>query len=73
MESRKYKLVKNDKKKKRKKQQQQTLRYKEQTRGSQWGGRSSVRMGECEVQTIGYEIGYKDVLYNVGNIANILQ
>ena len=49
------------------------LRYKEQTRGSQWGGRSSVRMGECEVQTIGYEIGYKDVLYNVGNIANILQ
>ena len=71
MESRKYKLVKNDQKKK--KQQQQMLRYKEQTRGSQWRGRSHVRMRECEVQIIGYEIGYKDVLYNLGNIANILQ
>ena len=34
--------------------------------GEQDGG------GEWEVQTIGYEIGYKDVLHNMGNRANLL-
>ena len=27
-------------------------------------------MGNSEVQTILYEISYKDILYNVGNITN---
>ena len=30
------------------------------------------RVGEWEAQTIGCKMGYKDVLYNMGNIANIL-
>ena len=29
-------------------------------------------MEEGEIQTIGCKIGYEDVLYNTGNIANIL-
>ena len=29
-------------------------------------------MGEWEAHTIGYKTGYKDMLYNSGNIANIL-
>ena len=31
-----------------------------------WGG------GEWEVQTSGCNIGYKDILYNTGNITNTL-
>ena len=36
------------------------------------GGRGNIRAGEWEVQTIGCKTDYKDVLYNTGNIANIL-
>ena len=28
--------------------------------------------GDGEVQTVGCKIGYKDVLYHTGNIANVL-
>ena len=51
-------------------------RYREQTSGYQWAGggagKGNIRGGEGEVQTIGCEIGYKDVLYNTGKRANIL-
>ena len=32
----------------------------------------NLGVGEWEVQTIERKIGYKDILYNIGNIANIL-
>ena len=35
-------------------------------------GRGHIRVGESEVQTVMYKISYKDILYNTGNIANIL-
>ena len=35
-------------------------------------GKGNIGMGERDVQTTGCKIGYKDVLYNTGNIANIL-
>lgn len=35
-------------------------------------GRGYIEVGEEEVQTIGYKISYKDLLYKMGNIANIL-
>ena len=35
-------------------------------------GRGNIRVGEWEVQTTGCKIGYKDVLYNMGNIASKL-
>ena len=35
-------------------------------------GRGNIAVGKWEVQTIACKIGYKDVLYNVRNIANIL-
>ena len=51
----------------------QTHRYREQTIGYQWGGgRGIIALGEWEVQTIGCKISHKGVLYNTGNIANIL-
>ena len=31
-----------------------------------------IRVGDEEVQTIRYKISYKDILHNMGNIANIL-
>ena len=42
------------------------------TSGEREGGRGNIRAGEKEVQTIMYKINYKDILYNTGNIANIL-
>ena len=35
-------------------------------------GRGTIGAGEWEVQTIGCKVGYRDVLYNMGNTANIL-
>ena len=49
----------------------QTHRYREQTSGYQWG-RGNKWVGEWEVQTFGCKIGYKDILYNTGDIGNIL-
>ena len=53
-----------------------THRYTEQTGSCQWAEwmreRQKVRVGDLEVQTIRYKIIYKDVLCNMGNIANIL-
>ena len=40
--------------------------------GEQERGRGKIEEKEEEVQTIGYKISYKDILYNMGNIANIL-
>ena len=40
--------------------------------GEREGGRGSIKVRGKEVQTIMYKIIYKDVLYNTGNIANIL-
>ena len=61
------KLVNITKKKK-------TYRYGGWTSGYQWGdkGRDNIRLGEWEVQTTGFKIGYKDVLYNTGDKTNIL-
>ena len=64
--SKKYNQLVNITKKK------QTHRYRGQASGYQWGGRGSIGVGEWEVQTIGCKTGYKDVLYNTSNIANIL-
>ena len=36
------------------------------------GARGNIRVGEWELQTIGCKLGYKVVLYNMGNIARIL-
>ena len=36
------------------------------------GGRCNIRVGQWEVQTVKYKIGYMDILYNTENIANIL-
>ena len=67
VESKKYNKLVNITKKK------QTHRYREQASGYQWGGgRGSTGLGKWEVQTIGRKTGYKDVVYNTGNIANIL-
>ena len=37
------------------------------SRGEREGERGNIGVGECEVQ-----ISYKDILYNMGNIATIL-
>ena len=53
----------------------QTHRYREQTSGYQGGegrARGNTGVGDEEVQTVRYKISYKDILYNMGNIANIL-
>ena len=34
--------------------------------------RGFIGLGMWEVQTIGCKIGNKDVLYNIGNIVNVL-
>ena len=36
------------------------------------GGRGKLGIREEEVQTIMYKISYKDILQNMGDIANIL-
>ena len=48
----------------------QTHRYREQTSDYQW--HRAQTGGEWKVQTIRYKIGYKYVLYNMENMANIL-
>ena len=35
-------------------------------------GRGNIGAGEWDVQTIGCMTGYKDMMYNMGNIASIL-
>ena len=40
--------------------------------GEREGGWGNIGGGDLEVQTIRYKISYKDILYNTGNIANIL-
>ena len=35
-------------------------------------GRGNIEMREWEVKTIRYTVGFKDVLYNMGNIANVV-
>lgn len=49
--------------------------YREKTSGYQEGERGSqghTGVESWEVQTTVYKIGYKHVLYNMGNISNIL-
>ena len=36
------------------------------------GGRGNTGVGDYDVQIIRYKISYKVILYNMGNIANIL-
>ena len=43
------------------------------TNGERVGMRANTSVENSEVQTILYEISYKDISYNVGNITNILQ
>ena len=66
MESKKYNKLENITKKK------QTNRYREQTSGYQCRGKGIIRVREWEVQTIGCKIGYKNVLYNMGTIDNVV-
>ena len=68
MEYKKYSKLVNITKKKR------TRRYREQTSASVGRGRGEgqYRVGDSEVQTVMYKISYKDILYNTGNIADIL-
>ena len=42
------------------------------TSGERKAGGGSIRVGDYKVHTIRYKISYEDILYNVGNIANIL-
>jgi len=42
------------------------------TSGEREGVRGNKGVEESEVQTIRYKISYKDILYNMGNTANIL-
>ena len=63
--------------------QKRTHRYREQTSGYQWG--EGKRQGQDRSKglrgtnyhkysiVVSKTISYKDVLYNTGNIANILQ
>ena len=37
------------------------------------GEEKQLGVGQWKVQTTGYEAGYKNLLYNTGNTANILQ
>ena len=42
------------------------------TSGKGEKGREKTKVGDYEVQTIRQKISYKDILYNLGNLANIL-
>ena len=46
--------------------------YREQTTFYGTGGNMGLGGGEWEAQTHGYKTGYKDILYNTGNITNTL-
>jgi len=37
------------------------------------GEENKLGVGQWKVQIIGYELGYKNILYNTGNTANSLQ
>ena len=46
---------------------------KQTNKNTHTGGRKGNLGGwELEIQTIGYKISYKDILYNMGNIGNTL-
>ena len=50
--------------------------HRGQISGYQWGerrGERQLRGRKFHVQTIVYKIRYKDILYNIGNIANTSQ
>ena len=52
--------------------EKQTHGYREQIigcRGKREGERGNIEVGDQEVQTIRYKICYKDILYNMVNIA----
>ena len=71
VESKKYNMLVNTTTTKK-----QTHRYKEQTNWYQWGegrGRGNIEVEDWEGQTVMYKISCKDILYNTGNMANILQ
>ena len=40
--------------------------------GGEREGKGKTEIGHQEVQAIMYKINYKNILYNTGNIANIL-
>ena len=42
------------------------------TSGEREGGRDNIGIEDEEVQTVIYKTSYKDILYNTGNIANVL-
>ena len=42
------------------------------TSGKREVGRGKIWVGEKEVQIIRYKISYKDILYSMGNMVNIL-
>ena len=67
MESKKYNKIVNITKKK------QTQRYREQISGYQWGeGRGEGKYRGRGLRGTDYKISYRDILYNTGNIANVL-
>ena len=69
MDSKKYNKLVNIIKKK------HTYRYREPTRGYQWGEEREEgqdRGRGVRGTAIRYEIRYQDILYNMGNIATIL-
>ena len=49
----------------------QIHRYKAQTSGYQWGERGKKGVGEQRYKPLGI-VSCKDILYNTGNITNIL-
>ena len=53
----------------------QTHRYRGQTSDYRWGegsGWDDIGVGDSKVQTTTYKKSYLGILYNTGNIANIL-
>jgi len=47
---------------------QWTHGYREQTGAYQWGAAQGILVGEQEVQTTECKTGYKDALYNMGDM-----
>ena len=66
MESKKYNKLVNIQKRSRLTDVEKKLAVTSEEEGQYRGG------GGWKVQTTGCKMGYKDVLYNTGNIANIL-
>ena len=42
------------------------------TSGEKEAGRGNIGVGDSDVENIMYKISYKDILYSIENIANIL-